>query len=102
MIIDAHAHLAPKSWFHPRSPRAIFDIDGLLEKQANAQIDLTVFGNNWIRIPEASDVLDLVKEFNEFAVEVTASSDPRLRGPQGNRPRPTQLWAQGHHDQLQR
>ena len=49
MIIDAHAHLVPKSWFHPKSPQAIFNIDKLLEEQEKAKVDLTVFGNNWIR-----------------------------------------------------
>ncbi len=55
MIIDAHAHLAPKSWFHPNSPQAIFNIDQVLEQQDKAQVDLTVFGNNWIRTPTDSE-----------------------------------------------
>ncbi len=80
MIIDCHAHLVPKSWFHPMSPKAIFNIDQLLEEQGKAQVDLTVFGNNWIRTPRDSDPLDLVKEFNEFAAEVTAKYPRRLLG----------------------
>src|SRR5215471_14902421 len=34
MIIDCHAHLVPKSWFHPNSPKSIFDIDGLFNEHA--------------------------------------------------------------------
>jgi len=80
VIIDAHAHLVPKSWFHPNSPQAIFNIDQVLEQQEKAQVDLTVFGNNWIRTPTDSEPLDIVKEFNEFAAEVTAKQPKHLLG----------------------
>ena len=80
MIIDCHSHLAPKSWFHPRSPQAIFDIEGLLEEQQRSGVDLTVFGNNWIRTPEGADPLKVIQEFNEFAAEVTAKYPRRLLG----------------------
>ena len=80
MIIDCHAHLAPKRWFHPKSPPAIFNIDQLLEQQEKAQVDLTVFGNNWIRTPTDSDPLDIVKEFNEFAADTTAKQPKHLLG----------------------
>jgi len=80
MIIDCHSHLAPKKWFHPNSPKAIFDIDRLLEEQQKAQVDLTVFGNNWIRSPVGSDPVEVMKEFNEFAAEVTAQHPRRLLG----------------------
>ena len=80
MVIDCHSHLAPKSWHNPRSPQAIFNIDWLLEEQEKAKVDLTVFGNNWIRTPEGSEPLNVVKEFNEFAAEVTASHPGRLLG----------------------
>ena len=33
MIIDCHAHLMPQSWFHPKSPKSIFDLDGLFKEQ---------------------------------------------------------------------
>lgn len=80
MIIDCHAHLAPKSWFHPKSPQAIFNIEGLLEEQQKAGVDLTIFGNNWIRTPAGSDSLEVVKEFNGFAAEVTAKYPKHLLG----------------------
>ncbi|MFQ5902306.1 MAG: amidohydrolase family protein [Candidatus Binatia bacterium] len=80
MVIDCHAHLVPKSWFHPKSPQTIFNIDGLLEEQQRAGVDLTVFGNNWIRTLAGSDPLEVVKEFNEFAAEVTAKYPTHLLG----------------------
>jgi predicted TIM-barrel fold metal-dependent hydrolase len=80
MVIDCHSHLVPKSWYHPKSPPAIFDIEGLLEEQEKAGVNLTVFGNNWIRTPSGRDSLDIVKEFNEFAVEATANYPGRLLG----------------------
>jgi len=80
MIIDCHSHLAPKGWFHPKSPQAIFNIEGLLEEQQRAGVDLTAFGNNWIRTPEGRDPLETIKEFNEFAAEVTAQYPKHLLG----------------------
>ncbi|MFQ5851270.1 MAG: amidohydrolase family protein [Candidatus Binatia bacterium] len=80
MIIDCHAHLAPMGWFHPKSPHTIFNIEGLLEEQERAGVDLTVFGNNWIRTPTGSDPLEVVKEFNGFAADVTARYSKHLLG----------------------
>jgi len=80
MIIDCHSHLAPKSWFDPKSPQAIFNIEGLLEEQQKAGVDLTVFGNNWIRTLEGRDPLQTIKEFNDFAAEVTAQYPKHLLG----------------------
>ena len=80
MVIDCHAHLVPRSWFHPKSPKSIFDVDGLFREQDKAGVDLTVFGNNWIRSPEGADPLRVVQEFNEFAAETTSKYPQRLLG----------------------
>src|SRR3989338_3551728 len=80
MIIDCHSHLAPKGWFHPKSPKAIFDIEGALEEQRKAGVDITVFGNNWIRTPEGANPFEVVKQFNEFAAEVTAKYPKNFLG----------------------
>ena len=80
MIIDCHAHLVPQSWFHPKSPRSIFDLDGLFKEQDEAGVDMTVFGNNWIRSPDGADALRVVKEFNEHAAELTTKHPKRLIG----------------------
>jgi aminocarboxymuconate-semialdehyde decarboxylase len=80
MIIDCHAHLMPQSWFHPKSPKTIFDLDGLFKEQDAAGVDITVFGNNWIRSPDGADPLRVVQEFNEHAAELTAKHPQRLLG----------------------
>src|SRR5437868_14481967 len=81
MIIDCHAHLTPKSWFHPKSPKSIFDLDGLFEQQDEAGVDITVFGNNWIRSPDGADPLRVVQEFNAHPAALTAKHPKRLLGP---------------------
>jgi aminocarboxymuconate-semialdehyde decarboxylase len=80
MVIDCHAHVVPKSWFHPNSPKSIFDLDALFKEQDEAGVDITVFGNNWIRSPEGYDPLKVVQEFNEHAAELTAKHPKRLLG----------------------
>src|SRR3989338_2744161 len=80
MIIDCHAHLAPKGWFHPKSPKAIFDVDRVMEEQQKAGVDITVFGNNWIRTPDGAAPLRAVTEFNEFAAEITAKYPKNFLG----------------------
>jgi aminocarboxymuconate-semialdehyde decarboxylase len=80
MIIDCHAHLAPRRWLDPNSPQAIFDVDRLLKEQEKAKVDLTVFGNNWIRTSLGKDPLEIIKEFNEFAAEVTSEHSEHLLG----------------------
>ena len=80
MIIDCHAHLMPQSWFNPKSPKSIFDVDGLFKEQEESRVDITVFGNNWIRSHDGADALRVVKEFNEHAAELTAKYPTRLLG----------------------
>jgi aminocarboxymuconate-semialdehyde decarboxylase len=80
MVIDCHAHLVPKSWFHPNSPKSIFDLDALFKEQDEAGVDITVFGNNWIRSPDGYDQLRVVQEFNDHAAELTAKYPSRLLG----------------------
>lgn len=80
MVIDCHSHLMPKSWFHPKSPKSIFDLDGLFKEQDEAGVDITAFGNNWIRSPDGAEPLRVVEEFNEYAAELTARHPKRLLG----------------------
>ncbi|HEX2229119.1 MAG TPA: hypothetical protein VHM64_18450, partial [Candidatus Binatia bacterium] len=60
MVIDCHAHLMPQSWHHPKSPKSIFDVDWLFKEQEESGVDITVFGNNWIRSPDGADALRVV------------------------------------------
>ncbi|HET7392844.1 MAG TPA: amidohydrolase family protein [Candidatus Binatia bacterium] len=80
MIIDCHAHLMPQSWFDAKSPKTVFDLDALFKEQDQAGVDITVFGNNWIRSPDGADPLRVVQEFNEHAAELTAKYPKRLLG----------------------
>ena len=80
LVIDCHSHLMPKEWHTPSAPRSLVDYDGLLEQQERAGVDLTVFGNNWIRMPEGMSRLDIAKAFDEFAAEQTAKHPGRLLG----------------------
>ena len=80
MIIDCHAHLMPQSWFDAKSPKTVFDLDALFREQDDAGVDITVFGNNWIRSPNGADPLRVVQEFNEHAAELTAKYPKRLLG----------------------
>jgi aminocarboxymuconate-semialdehyde decarboxylase len=80
LVIDCHAHLAPPEWASPGAPQSMFDLPAYLEKQSEAGIDLTVFGNNMIRCPPRLSFLDAAKRYNEFAVELTAKHPGRLLG----------------------
>lgn len=70
----------PESWFHPKSPKSIFDLDRLFKEQDEAGVDITVFGNNWIRSPDGADPLRVAQEFNEHAAELTTKHPKRLLG----------------------
>ena len=70
----------PQSWFHPKSPKSIFDLDALFREQDGSGVDITVFGNNWIRSPDGADPLRVVQEFNEHAAELTAKHSTRVLG----------------------
>ena len=42
MIIDCHAHLVPQSWFHPKSPKWMFDLPHLFDEQDKSGVEITV------------------------------------------------------------
>ena len=112
MIIDCHAHLVPQSWFHPKSPKSIFDLDGLFKEQDESGVDITVFGNNWIRSPDGAEPLRVVQEFNAARGRVDGQTSEALarssllgslrqrQNPQGNRKGHSRIQAQGHHDRF--
>src|SRR5262245_31304331 len=78
MIIDCHAHLVPQSWHHPKSPRSIFDLDGLFKEQDEAGCEITAVGHHWIRLPDWADAPRVVQEFNEHGAEFTTKHPKRL------------------------
>jgi predicted TIM-barrel fold metal-dependent hydrolase len=80
LTIDCHAHLIPPDWYLESTPRSTIDLDALFRQQDEAGVNLTVFGNNWIRTPPGRSRFDAVREFNAFAAEVTARYPQRLIG----------------------
>ncbi len=80
LVVDCHSHLIPPSWYQESTPRSTIDLDALFAQQDEAGVNITVFGNNWIRTPLGRTRLDAVKEFNAFAAELTARYPQRLLG----------------------
>jgi len=78
--VDCHAHLMPREWFVEGTPPSMIDLDALFVHQDAAGVNLTVFGNNWIRTPTDRSRLDVVRAFNAFAAEMTARHPQRLLG----------------------
>lgn len=69
MIVDSHSHLFPERWRpYGKLPDTLFDVDGLLERQDEAGVDLTVVSDPHIWYGEL-DVgeIDLTREYNDFA-----------------------------------
>lgn len=79
-VIDCHCHLGPAEWASPTAPASMFDVEGLVAEQDRAGVDVSVFGNNWIRVPEGAPALEIVRRYNGFAAEVTARHPGRLLG----------------------
>src|SRR5438105_11703020 len=77
-VIDIHCHLAPADWSRPTAPACMFDIEGLIEEQLRGGVDVSVFGNNWIRVPEGMTAIEAVKRYNAFAAEATAKYPEHL------------------------
>ena len=79
-VVDCHCHLGPAEWQVPSAPASMFDLDGLLAAQDRAGVDTSVFGNNWIRVPDGLPALEAVRRYNDFAAEITARHPGRLVG----------------------
>jgi aminocarboxymuconate-semialdehyde decarboxylase len=58
----------------------MFDIEGVIAEQDRAGVDVSVFGNNWIRTPASLSALDTIRRYNDFAAELTARYSGRLLG----------------------
>lgn len=79
-VIDCHCHLGPPEWQTPTAPACMFDVDGLLAEQDRSGVDTSVFGNNWIRVPQGLTSLEAIRRYNDFAAETTARHSGRLVG----------------------
>lgn len=78
--IDCHSHLFPREWYVDTMPPSNIDVDRLFVQQDEAGVNLTVFGNNWIRTPRDKDRLQVAQEYNRFAAELTARHPTRVLG----------------------
>ena len=58
----------------------MFDVDGVRAEQDRVGVDVSAFGNNWIRVPEGMPALEVMRRYNDFAAEVTARYEGRLLG----------------------
>jgi aminocarboxymuconate-semialdehyde decarboxylase len=58
----------------------MFDVDGVRVEQDRVGVDVSAFGNNWIRVPEGMPAIEVVRRYNEFAAELTARHAGRLLG----------------------
>jgi aminocarboxymuconate-semialdehyde decarboxylase len=58
----------------------MFDVEGVLAEQERAGVDVSVFGNNWIRTPSSMSALDTIRRYNDFAAELTARHSGHLLG----------------------
>ena len=71
-IVDAHSHLYPRAWApHGRMPDDLFDVEGLLARQAEAGISTTVVSDPHIWYGDLDPgSLDRTREYNDFAAEL--------------------------------
>jgi aminocarboxymuconate-semialdehyde decarboxylase len=81
MIIDFHSHLNPKEWsFWGRKHPSMFDVEGLIEAQEQAGIDISVTSNPLFGKPPELNLtsLDALKIYHDFAAEIAAKFPGRI------------------------
>jgi aminocarboxymuconate-semialdehyde decarboxylase len=79
-IIDAHSHLFPPAWeSQGRMPADMFDVAGLLERQAAAGITTSVISDPhiWYGELDPSDIAR-TREYNDFAADLQREHAPGL------------------------
>ncbi|MBM2811466.1 MAG: Amidohydro-rel protein [Chloroflexi bacterium] len=79
-VIDCHSHLVPLDWRVPTAPKSMFEYDAVIEEMDRAGVDVCVFGNNWIRVPEGAPALDVVRRYNDFSAEMNVRFRGRFLG----------------------
>jgi aminocarboxymuconate-semialdehyde decarboxylase len=80
LIVDAHSHLFPPAWApFGRMPADMFDVDGLLERQAAAGVAASVVSDPhiWYGDLDPSDI-GRTREYNDFAAELAREHAPHL------------------------
>ena len=79
-IVDAHSHLYPRAWApHGRMPDDLFDVEGLLARQAEAGISTTVVSDPHIWYGDLDPgSLERTCEYNDFAAELVRAHPLRV------------------------
>lgn len=86
MFIDAHIHLDDKRFMERLgvpTPKNMVDVEGYLDVQSRAGIGFSVFSGPRIQEVGAEaglDPVDVAREYNDFAAELTARHPDRLLG----------------------
>jgi len=76
-IIDFHAHLFPPGSKSVAKPTPLlFDVERLFAQQREADVNTTIISNPMLSAQAVA--LDVLKEWNDFAAEITAQSKGRL------------------------
>src|SRR3954454_13023700 len=78
MAIDLHAHLARPDPEAPPFMSHLFDVDGYLERQAEAGLELTVLSYALHDVKGTPDELELARIENDHLAELVASHPDRF------------------------
>lgn len=78
MIIDFHAHLAPKDPAAPPFLGHLFDVDGYLERQANAGIELTVLSYALADLDGSGSEIDEARAQHAFLADLIGRKPRRF------------------------
>jgi predicted TIM-barrel fold metal-dependent hydrolase len=78
MAVDLHAHLAKEDPEAPKFMAHLFDVDGYLEKQAEAGIDRTILSYALAEPKDSTEELDKAKGEHEFLAGLIEQHGDRL------------------------
>lgn len=80
IVVDAHSHLFPSAWASSgHMPQDMFDVEGMLERQAAAGVATSVVSDPhiWYGDLDPSDIAR-TREYNDFAAELQRAHAPQL------------------------
>jgi aminocarboxymuconate-semialdehyde decarboxylase len=79
-IVDCHSHLFPSSWSGSgRMPADLFDVDGVLQRQDEGGVSLSVISDPHIWYGDLDlGSIERTREYNDFAANLVAEHGDRL------------------------
>ncbi|MEA2362461.1 MAG: hypothetical protein QOD71_1606 [Thermoleophilaceae bacterium] len=92
MAIDFHAHLAREDPDAPPFMRSLFDVEGYLERQEEANVELTVLSYALVDMSGAPEELDEAKREHEFLGQLVQDHPGRFAAFAGLDPFGGQPW----------